>query len=282
MRKDVFSFVGEKYGHLTILEPVGVNENGETLVYCECDCENHYNKVVPLYKLLSGIAKSCGKSYHRYKSDCDYENRKFGRLTVVNIAYRRNRKIFLKCKCLCGNTTIASLNNLKSGSVKSCGCLRIENNEKHGMCNTKLYRVWNTMKQRCNNPRDLEYKNYGGRGIKVCEEWENDFRSFYDWSVKNGYVSCDTKSDISIDRIDVNADYSPDNCRFVTMHIQSRNKRNNIWIEYDGKRKILMDWSISTGIKYSTLLGRYYKGDRGEYLFREPHRGVYMRKRREE
>lgn len=189
----------------------------------------------------------------------DLTGQKFGRLTVIGYAGKSctNRALW-KCICDCGNETVAKSDALKSGDKQSCGCLNSENKSKwckarnttHGMTHTRLYTVWCDMRRRCNNPKAPEYKNYGERGIRVCEQWENDFQTFYDWAMINGYNENAVRGDCTIDRIDVNGDYCPENCRFVDSLVQGSNKRNNRLITHNGKTMTQSEW------------GRYYGKNR--------------------
>lgn len=126
---------------------------------------------------------------------------------------------------------------------------------KHGLCGTKLYNVWLTMKQRCYNPSDKHYKWYGAKGVKVCEEWLNDPAEFVSWCENNGY-----REGLTIDRINSEGDYSPDNCRFITMSAQQRNRSSNKRIEYNGETMSVQEWAEKLHIKPSTLRARFNKG----------------------
>lgn len=181
----------------------------------------------------------------------DLEGRKFGRLTVIEkVGMTKHNKVLWKCQCDCGNESIVWTHSLISGHTKSCGCIKIERLTKHGNLHTRIWNIWQTMKRRCKDKTFIGYENYGGRGIKVCEEWQ-DFIPFYEWSMNNGY-----RDDLTIDRIDVNGNYEPSNCRWATRAEQSRNKRSNINITYNGETKILKDWAKSIGMKPSTLRAR--------------------------
>ena len=158
----------------------------------------------------------------------DLYGKKFGKLTVLDRAENSNNgHARWLCICECGNKTIVTSDSLRSGKTVSCGChgkqmLREKGRRTtHGLRNHKLYGVWRSMKERCTLETHKYYKDYGGRGIKVCKLWMNDFQSFYVWAMSNGY-----KEGLTIDRIDNNKGYEPSNCRWVTMAIQNKNKRN--------------------------------------------------------
>lgn len=156
------------------------------------------------------------------------EGERYGKLVVVEEAepiYSKTGKMIRrwKCKCDCGNITIVRHGDLRNGSTVSCGCYNYEKEsaaKTHGYSRTKLGNVFEGMKQRCNNPKNKNYEKYGGRGIKICTEWLNDPKKFFDWAIKNGY-----KEGLSIDRIDVNGNYEPDNCRWADSETQCLNQR---------------------------------------------------------
>ena len=154
----------------------------------------------------------------------DLRGQRFGRLTVVDQLPAINKRTMWLCKCDCGNEASVDAQNLHTGHTQSCGCLRRERLSKasttHGKRNTRLYSIWNHMKTRCRTKSYHAFRHYGGRGIRVCDEWLNDFQAFYDWAMANGY-----RDDLSIDRIDSDGNYSPDNCRWSTMAEQNKNKR---------------------------------------------------------
>jgi hypothetical protein len=128
-------------------------------------------------------------------------------------------------------------------------------NYKHGLTKTHLFQTWSNAKSRCSDPNSLPFKDYGGRGITVCEEWKNDFKAFYDWAMANGY-----KEGLTLDRIDNNQGYSPDNCRWATVKEQSNNRRSNTFLVFCGERKTISQWADDTGISRETLYKRLANG----------------------
>jgi hypothetical protein len=176
---------------------------------------------------------------------------KFGRWTVIEFVERKNKNYYWKCVCECG--TIKIIQNPKSLKSKSCGCLVKEINTKHGLDGNKLYHVFNSMKFRCYNEKCSSYKYYGGRGIIICDEWLQDVHNFISWSNSNGY-----ENGLTIDRIDVNGNYCPENCRWITNKEQGLNKANNTWLTFNGECKTLCQWADELGINRSTLCFRIY------------------------
>lgn len=190
----------------------------------------------------------------------DLLGQKFGRLTVVKRMPNNNRnQAVWKCRCDCGNEIIVEAGHLRNGHTQSCGCFQrdrdVEYHTTHGMKGTKLFRVFHCMKGRCYNPTDKKYNRYGARGIKICDEWLNNPSSFFEWAAQNGY-----KDGLSIDRIDNNGNYCPENCRWVDNKIQSNNKSTNVVIEHNGISKTISEWADVLGISYSTAKSRYKSG----------------------
>lgn len=192
----------------------------------------------------------------------DLAGQRFGRLVaIMPIGKNKSGGILWKCKCDCGNECIAPTKGLKSGHKRSCGCLHLENYppspKKHGEFGTKLYAVWSNMIQRCINPNYPRYKNYGGRGIEVCDEWR-DYAKFSKWAKENGY---DQK--LQIDRINNNGNYCPDNCRFVTARDNCYNRRSTVYVEIQGIKMNLKEVEEKYNVPRKTVYERYKRGKRG-------------------
>lgn len=192
----------------------------------------------------------------------DLTGQRFGRWTVRCRDYSRGqkqRKAYWICDCDCGNTKSIRGTALVCGNSKSCGCFRIENgkniNLKHGDTGSRLYETWNNMKDRCFNTRHKFYHDYGGRGITVCNEWKNSYEEFKKWALANGYAD-----NLTIDRVNVDGDYEPNNCRWTTMKVQSNNRRSNSFLEYDGKRLTYSQWEEALGLRKRILTGRVKRG----------------------
>lgn len=183
--------------------------------------------------------------------------KKFNRLTVLEeCKERKERKKVYKCICECGNIVYAIGTRLRNNKVKSCGCLKhdIKSNFKHGKRHTRLYSIWYDMKRKCYKTNRKDYHCYGGRGIKVCDEWLYDFMVFYNWSMSHGY-----NDNLTIDRIDVNGNYEPSNCRWTDMKTQGNNRRTNILLTYNGETKTMTEWAEYLNIPYSTIKHRHNK-----------------------
>lgn len=236
---------GKCFGRLTVLHRAlnYIQPNGKSVVMWECKCECGNNITVSGSSLKSGNTKSCGclSKDIRIKNGkqngknnlIDLTGKRFGRLSVIEKSSSdKNGCPKWKCVCDCGNEVIVYGHSLRYGVTKSCGCLAKEKSSErlsvHNLSKNKLHSVWSNMKYRCTNPNAKAYKHYGERGITVCDEW-NDFLNFYNWAINNGY-----EEGLSIDRIDVNGNYEPSNCRWVTSEIQANNQRNNRIVLYEG------------------------------------------------
>lgn len=201
----------------------------------------------------------------------DLTNKRYGMLVAKRQVYRENDKhhAFWECKCDCGNLVIVRKDSLESGHAKSCGCM--ERKKKHGYSHTKLYSILQNMKDRCYNPNNHAYSSYGGRGITVCDEWigEHGAENFIKWSYENGYVDGRKRTEQSIDRIDNDKGYSPENCRWTDKDIQNYNKRCTRKVEICGEEKTLLDIHNEYGVPITTLRQRYRKYINGEITIEE-------------
>lgn len=200
----------------------------------------------------------------------DLTGLKFGRWTVLERAgSNKHGRAMWRCICECGNEKAVDSRCLLIGSSRSCGCLNKEQQQKtgiyanaatHGQSRTRLYRIWKAMKGRCENPHKQDFHLYGGRGISVCEEWHS-FEPFRDWANDAGYSDA-----MSIDRIDVNGNYCPENCRWATIDEQARNKRNTRFLTIDGVTKRLSQWAAEAGLTRSAMYKRISEGLSGRDL----------------
>lgn len=244
-------FTGKRFGSLVAIERLPKYKQNKTYYKCRCDCGKEI--IVNGGQLSSKNTKSCGCSQKKY-INVNFEGMCFGRLTVIE----DNLKSKVKCLCSCGKETYVLKSNLIKGNTQSCGCLHKEiakaNFSTHNLSKTRLYRIYLKMKERCYNPKNKAYKNYGGRGISICKEWLNDFEKFYNWANTNGYTPA-----LSIERKNVNGNYEPQNCTWIRKSDQSKNRRNCVFIEFNGKRMTLADWAKETGYNAQTLRNRFNK-----------------------
>lgn len=200
--------------------------------------------------------------------------KKYNRLTVISIGEPRKRcdgrnHNTVNCICECGKEGNYKLTEVVSGHSGSCGCLRRDNTKKakttHGQTDTPLYYVYNGMKARCYDDKKAQYKDYGGRGIKVCDEWLENPSSFFEWALNNGY-----KRGLHIDRENNNGNYDPSNCRWVTRKVNNRNTRRSKYVTYKGETKVLADWCDELGLEYLKINHRLWRGWNVERAFETP------------
>lgn len=208
----LIDLAGQTYGMLVVVSQAE-RRGGIICWNCECKCGNKV--VVRRGNLQSGNTISCGCILAT-----NLEGKRFGRWLVLHRAENRGKKVCWLCRCDCGKERRVSAWSLTSGESISCGCYNLELITTHGMTNTPEFRAWNSMKQRCNNPNDKNYHNYGGRGISICDSWLDSFENFYSDMGKR-------PDNHSIDRLDNDGNYCPENCKWVTMFEQNCNKRNN-------------------------------------------------------
>lgn len=275
--KPIKDFTGQRFGKLTVIEQVENRtcDNGTSLIQwlCKCDCGN---EIKVTSKSLRGGKKSCGCAK---RTPRDLTGERFGHLVVLSQAedYISPHGVVSHrwlCQCDCGNKTIVTASGLKSKEhrTKSCGCMH--HPKTHGLTNAHIYNVWTNMKQRCNNPHHKAYKNYGARGITVCDEWSNSSEAFFKWAFDNGY-----SEGLELDRIDNNLGYFPENCRWITHKEQQLNKRNNRLVEYNGETKPLILWQQELGFDYHRINVRLLKGWDAKRAFETP---VQIQKKKQE
>lgn len=271
----LIDMTGTECGRLTVIERTGSTKSGDALWRCVCKCGRE--TIVTGNRLRRGRTKSCGclRADQAARSYNDIGNTRFGRLLVIR-RYGSNKygNATWLCACDCGASCITTASSLLSGDTRSCGCLnreliraRNQNRITHGDSKKRLYRVWQEMIQRCYNPNATAFREYGGRGISVCDEWRN-YESFRDWAIGAGYDENAPHGVCTLDRIRVNGRYEPENCRWVSMGEQSLNKRSTLRMEYDERLYTTSELSSITGLSSSTLRRRWHAGDRNQDLVR--------------
>lgn len=251
--------VGKRYGKLTVvgldhkkqIVKNGVKDGWHYYYKCKCDCGNE--TVVLAQNLKSHKIKSCG-----CLTKLHLAGKRFGKLLVLEEVQTEKRGSYWLCQCDCGNKFLILGSRLSDGKKVECNdCAKKrsgEANKTHGMKHTRLYGIWHGIKDRCLNTNGKGYKNYGGRGIIICDEWKNDFISFYNWAMANGY-----RDDLSIDRINNNGNYEPLNCRWADNVTQQNNRRVNRYLTYNGETHTYREWSRITGINHCTIAARIDK-----------------------
>lgn len=255
------SWIGKEINHSRIIgfdyKPNNGSSGGTNLWICECTLCGSKRILTPAD--VKADRRKCGcRSAEKYTNEI---GKTYNRLTVISVSKEKGKNAVAKCQCECGNIKEIQLANVKSGLVKSCGCLSQELQD-NALSSSPLYSTYNGMMYRCNNPNSNGYKDYGGRGIKVCKEWENDFWAFETWSYENGYIP---NNGLSLDRIDVNKGYSPDNCRWANKYVQAVNRRPktlvNNGVTINGVTKSRSEWCKEYGVWGSTV--RYREKNMG-------------------
>ena len=255
MGRKVIDLTGQKFGNWEVINRAEEKKNKHVAWNCKCICGTP--KIFTGSTLLHQRPKSCGCLPINSR---DISNQRFGRLVAKEIEGKnRYRHLQWSCVCDCGNKIIVSGTNLRNGMTRSCGCLQRETIKNirltHGMSGSKISAVRGSMIQRCHNPNSKRYKYYGGRGITVCEEWLANPKSFYTWAVENGY-----KIGLTIDRIDNNKGYYPDNCRWVSHRENCMNTRSNRYVTLNNDTKTIGEWCKSIGMSHTAVYRRWKDG----------------------
>ena len=251
---------GQRYGKLVVDKYEGKKElkNGRKVDIWSCNCDCGHRGFVAEYNLLSGNTKSCGCT-----NNPDLTGKKIYMLTVLErIGKKVNsncKEVYWKCKCDCGNIIEQTTNELLSGRIVSCGCYlknRISPNKSHGDSDSYLYSKWFHMKSRCYSVNAGNYPRYGGRGIRVCDEWKNSYEAFKKWAYLNGYDP-NSSEKLTVDRLDPNDDYCPENCRWIPLREQGKTTRKSVK-EYKGK--LISDYCKEVGIEECIVRQRILDG----------------------
>jgi hypothetical protein len=263
--KNFKDITGQRFGRLVVIRySKTVSKNA--LWICKCDCGKEIE--VRGTKLRNGWTQSCGCYKNDRTSECktkDITGEKYGMLTAIKLVGKNEKHQGLwECVCDCGNHRIVPLPYLTSGGYTSCGCVTKQKLHdiftRHGDSYTRLYNTWRNMKYRCLNQNADCYANYGGRGIKVCNEWIDSYETFRDWALLNGY-----SDDLTLDRKDNDGDYEPSNCRWVSYIVQNNNRRDNIL------------YKVNEDIFTLEELSR--KEDKPTWVIQKEHKNDYIGKR---
>jgi hypothetical protein len=262
MNAESKNIIGMKFNRLTAIERV-YDKSGYIKYLFKCDCGKE--KIIKKYSVLNGSTKSCGcLSDETVRKRCfkDLTGQVFGRLTAYSPHHTTRVGTYWNCKCICGNECIVLTTKLSNGHTTSCGCKKEETKQKlsnlnktHELSNSRLYKIYRGMISRCYKDYSSNYDRYGGRGITICQEWLDDFMNFYNWAMENGY-----SDDLSIDRIDPNGIYCPENCRWANAKKQANNTRSTIFLTYKGETKPASEWSEITGINRNAITRRKRNG----------------------
>mgnify|MGYP006988858809 CR=1 FL=1 len=274
MIKNPNDIIGNKYNKLTVKKYLGFKvyghgKNQRKFYFYKCQCECGNCVIVRRNELVKIIRTQCKTCAYKKINPEDIIEKRFGKLTVIEHVENRNGFHFYKCQCDCGNTTIVSRSNLLGNKTSSCGCYKKqrikESHTTHGMSNTRFFGIWHGMKNRCYNSNSENYKDYGGRGITVCNRWLESFENFRD-DMYDEYIEKSKiygEENVSIDRIDNNKNYCKENCRWTTLIEQANNKRSNHYIEINDELYTLKNAWRRYGVYnvgYNTVKSRISRG----------------------
>lgn len=244
--KSIEQFIGSKFGQWTLLYDYGRIDR-KRLVKVKCVCG--YERKIDFGEIKRGKSTNCGC---QCRSDVkDFIGKKLNKLTILESLGVLKNKTRVKCLCECGKEVVCRFDSLINGSTKACGCFNVESNTIHGLSKHPLFKTWLSVRRRCYDRNTKAYKNYGGRGVKICNEWRDDFKAFYDWAITNGW-----QKGLHLDK-DIKGNgllYSPDTCCFVTPKINSRHKRTTVYVNFMGEKICLSE--LAEKIKMPCVLLR--------------------------
>ena len=267
----IIDLTGKKFGRWIV---IGQHHKQNYEIYWECVCECGNKGCVSGASLRSGNSLSCGclkreitsirtKQNYTPKPIIDLIGKKIGKLVVIEMKeHISGESVKWKCQCDCGNTITVKGEYLRNGRKTHCGC---DKPFSYRLSYPRLHRIWSNMKSRCNNANDDRYEDYGGRGIDIFQEWKESFEVFCKWALNNGYAE-----NLTLDRIDVNGNYEPSNCRWITRFDQMSNMRKNVNLTYKGETKHLSEWCRIFNVKHSTIAYRLKHGYSVEEAFETP------------
>lgn len=254
---------GKRFGQLTVIDrapdKVGPKGYHETYWNCICDCGNNY--IAHGKGLRTGKTTSCGCK-RKDKTRTALLGKRFGHLTVISFDHceeDKNYQMYWLCKCDCGNEKVVDGHTLRKGQATTCGkCRGMWNGPR--VTDERLYNVYRAMKERCFSSASQSYKHYGERGITICKEWTDDYQVFKKWAYENGYDENAPYGELTIERVDVNGNYCPENCKWISIQDQTWNRRNTKYYTYNGLTQNLKDWGKQYNINPEILRKRLYAG----------------------
>lgn len=252
--KSIQEYIGNSFGQWTLLEDHGIVEK-RRMVKVGCVCG--YERIINFQEIKRGKSTNCG-CINRCEAD-DFIGKKINKLTILEKLNVIKGKTRVKVKCECGKELICRFDSIMNESSKSCGCLTKEAVTTHGLSKHPLFKIWNSMKQRCSNPNVKGYPDYGGRGVKVSMRWENDFEAFFEWAIKRWkpglQLDKDIKSSTGNGRL-----YCPELCCFVTRKQNLRATRRNLKITYGGVTMCAIEWAEKLNVNVRLITSRIRNG----------------------
>lgn len=253
---------GERYGALVAISPTEIKKNNATCWLFQCDCGRQ--KILPMNQVRYGSIKSCGCKINanprKPRSQRVEVGQTYGSLKVIKLMGKSEDKHFMsKVRCICGHEFVIRDTFLICGTRTQCPVCSNNDRITHGLSDTPIYCVWHGMKDRCYNPKNKSFHNYGGRGISVCDEWMSS-DAFIEWAIENGW-----EEGLQLDRINTDGNYEPNNCRFVTQLENARNRRNTLFIHYEGKLLTIGEVAEITGLRHELIYQRIHKFGWNEY-----------------